>query len=354
MSHATMPLVSLVTPVYNGEKYLAECIESVLAQTYRNWDYVIVNNCSCDRSLEIAQSYAAKDSRIRIHNNREFLGALDNWNHSLRQISPASKYCKELHADDWLFPEFLERVVAVAEAHPSVGIVSSYRLCNNAVDCDGLYYPSHFTAGREICRLHLLGRIFVFGSPSTLLVRSDLVRSRPQFYQPMGGETDVAACCELLQQSDFGFVHQVLSFTRVHSSSITSALGQLHNNLPEKIAILRRYGPVYLNEEEFKQRWTQLMDQYSKVLRESIFEMRAKDFWDFHREQRARLGEPLTRGTIAWWVVLSILRVVFKPVTIAASQVRLLMQRRRTGSSAHEPVLGLFGMKARQKGIKAP
>ncbi|HWG97207.1 MAG TPA: glycosyltransferase, partial [Nitrospira sp.] len=56
------PLVSIVTPVYNGEKYLAECIESILAQTFPRWDYTIVNNCSTDRSLEIAECYAQKDS----------------------------------------------------------------------------------------------------------------------------------------------------------------------------------------------------------------------------------------------------------------------------------------------------
>ena len=45
------PLVSVVTPVYNGDKYLADCVESVLKQTYQNWEYVIVNNCSTDRTL---------------------------------------------------------------------------------------------------------------------------------------------------------------------------------------------------------------------------------------------------------------------------------------------------------------
>jgi len=54
------PLVSIVTPVYNGEPYLAECIESVLAQTYPNWEYIIQNNCSTDRTLEIASEYGKK------------------------------------------------------------------------------------------------------------------------------------------------------------------------------------------------------------------------------------------------------------------------------------------------------
>src|SRR5882724_7298074 len=65
MNNSSQPLISVVTPVYNGAEHLAECIESVLAQTYQNWDYTIVDNCSTDGSVEIARRYAAKDRRIR-------------------------------------------------------------------------------------------------------------------------------------------------------------------------------------------------------------------------------------------------------------------------------------------------
>ena len=61
MSPAASPLVSIVTPVYNGEAYLEECIESVLAQTYTHWEYIIVNNCSTDNTLDIARRYESKD-----------------------------------------------------------------------------------------------------------------------------------------------------------------------------------------------------------------------------------------------------------------------------------------------------
>src|SRR5678815_4772519 len=125
MDSREQPRVSVVTPVFNGEHHLSECIESVLRQTYQNWDYTIVDNCSTDRSLEVAERYAAADSRIRVHNNREFVGAIQNHNISLRQISPDSKYCKVVFADDWLFPECLARMVEVAETHPTVGIVGA-------------------------------------------------------------------------------------------------------------------------------------------------------------------------------------------------------------------------------------
>ena len=107
MDSAAPPLVSMVTPVYNNEEYLVECIESVLAQTYQNWDYTIVNNCSTDKTGEIARRYAAKDPRIKVYDSQQFLRAVPNHNLALRQISARSKYCKIVFADDWIFPRCL-------------------------------------------------------------------------------------------------------------------------------------------------------------------------------------------------------------------------------------------------------
>ena len=70
------PLVTVLTPVYNGEKYLIECLDSVVNQTYKNFEYILVNNCSTDRTIEIASSYAQKDNRIKIVNNSNFVGEI--------------------------------------------------------------------------------------------------------------------------------------------------------------------------------------------------------------------------------------------------------------------------------------
>ncbi len=94
------PLVSVVTPAYNEEEHLAECIESVLAQTYTNWEYVIVNNCSTDGTMAVAEKYAAVDPRIRVLGNDKLIPAVANFNFTLRQISAESKYCKMVLADD--------------------------------------------------------------------------------------------------------------------------------------------------------------------------------------------------------------------------------------------------------------
>ena len=240
------PLVSVVTPVYNGERHLAECIESIIAQTYQNWDYVVVNNCSTDTTAEIVETYVARDSRIRLSNNEEHLDIIPNWNHALRQISPESKYCKVLHADDFLFPECLERMVELAEANPSAGIISSYRVNGQkGVHEGGPPYPCSVVSGREVCRNTLSRKYYIFGSPSTRLIRADLVRKHEAYYNESYYHAGPAECFEQLQDCDFGFVHQVLSYTRRDIDAQTATFRHRYaTERPERLAWLKEYGPA--------------------------------------------------------------------------------------------------------------
>ena len=103
--------------VHRG-RVLAECIESVLAEDYRRWEYHIVNNCSTDDTLRIAQSYADKDPRIRVRTNETFVNVAENHNIAFGLISPESQSCKVVSADDWIMPECLAEMVGFAEALP--------------------------------------------------------------------------------------------------------------------------------------------------------------------------------------------------------------------------------------------
>src|SRR5450432_1444038 len=117
----SQPLVSVVTPFHNTAAYLAECIESVLAQTYENFEYILVDNCSTDGSTEIAERYARRDPRIRFIQRSTLLTQVQNYNRALEEIADASRYCKMVQADDFIFPECLRLMVEAFEQSQTIG-----------------------------------------------------------------------------------------------------------------------------------------------------------------------------------------------------------------------------------------
>lgn len=313
MKQESQPLVSMLTPVYNGEEFLAECIESVLEQTYQNWEYCIVNNCSTDRTLEIAESYAKKDKRIRIHNNQEFVGCDANANIAMRQISAGSKYCKVVYADDWIFPECVTKMVELAEAHPTVAIVGAYGLVGTKVKWGGVPYTSSVIPGRDICRRTLLGDLYVFGSPTSILYRSDLVRASESFYDETNTHCDSEVCLKILSNWDFGFVHQVLTYTRVREGSETAFSVRYNTYAPNRIAGLLKFGPSVLSQDELERCLVGHLITYYRYLAVSVFAFREKDFWRFHREKVKSLGCPLSLSRLFTAVFSKAMAYLFNP-----------------------------------------
>ena len=324
---ATNPLVSVVTPVYNGEKYLRECIESVLAQTYGRWDHTIVNNCSTDGTLAIATEYAQRDSRIRIHNNADFLRVIANHNMALRLASPESKYCKPLAADDVLLPECLEEMVRVAESHPTVGFVGSYSISSRAeqgVFGSGVPYGQELLPGRELCRGYLLGRgPAVWGAPTYVLIRGDLVRSREAFYNESNLHADSEACLEFLESTDFGFVHRILTQWRAPEGTLTSLSIRLNTYLPHRLLVLAKYGPKYLTEEELAECIATHLREYYRYLGRQVSKRREREFWEFHRRKLADLGYPMNRGRVAAHAIAYLMDVVLNPKRTAEAAIAL-------------------------------
>jgi glycosyltransferase involved in cell wall biosynthesis len=298
---AAQPLVSVVTPVYNGAEYLAECIESVFNQTYQNWEYVISDNCSTDGSLELARGYEARDPRVRVVQEEVFLDQLASANRSLREISPDSKYTKVLHADDWMFPECLERMVGIAERDPNVGIVGAYRLEETRITLDGIPHSRSFIPGREMGRSTLIGSPYpyVLGSPSSLLVHSDLIRAREYFYDPeypfraeYSFTEDQDVCCAIFRTSNFGFVHQVLTFTRRPEGSPFSDFVRFRAHLPERLNLHAKHGPAFLTKAEYQRTLAVLTARYGFFLLTNVRRLSNRDVRAYHRtalEQLVRL-----------------------------------------------------------------
>ena len=113
------PTISILTTVYNREKYLAECIESVQNGHYQDYEHIIVDDGSTDGSVALAQEYAAKDARIRVYQNETNLGDYPNRNQAASYAT--GKYIKYLDADDMHGRFMVDIMVDAMETFPEAG-----------------------------------------------------------------------------------------------------------------------------------------------------------------------------------------------------------------------------------------
>lgn len=309
------PFVSVVTPFYNTARFLAECIESVLRQTYQNWEYILVDNCSSDGSSEIAERYASRfPEKIRLIRTESFLSQVQNYNFALSCISQDSKYCKMVQADDWLFPDCVRSMVDVAEAHPAAGIVAAYELNGDCVCPVGLPYPSAEVAGRDACRLFFIKHKYLFGTPTSLLMRSELIRSRVPFYEERRAPfEDSHACFDLLRTWNFGFVHQIMTYSRCDNESILSEIRPFGGGLLSVLSLVVAHGRNYLNEEEYDQCLKDAERQYFFFLAASALWGRSQEFWEFHRIGLASVNYSLDWRLLGKWVAKAVLECMGNP-----------------------------------------
>lgn len=312
-------LVSVITPVYNGAAYLDECIRSVLEQTYENFEFIILDNQSTDETAAIANRAAASDSRIKVVHCDEHVGIIENWNRSLRTISPASNYVKFVHADDWLYVDCLARMVELADANENVGLVSAYRLEEDHVSLDRLppgapCLPGSDTfimEGKHVARATLQKKASVLGSPTSVLIRSSLVSNSTPFYTDEFLHADKDACLRVLQETDFGFVKQVLTYTRRHNESVTSLTNSLDTRRQENLLMLKKHGQALLSDAELERTQTRELIDYYNFLARKVGTGAGQVFWDSHRKVLETAGYPFSR----WRLTRAVLRHWANPVS---------------------------------------
>jgi len=137
-------LVSIITPIYNGERFVAQTIESVLAQTYPNWEMIIINDGSKDSSESIVKNYAEKDARIKLFSQPNG-GSATARNNGIRRA--AGRYIALLDADDLWEPLFLESQLALMQQTGAVLVYGSHKRINEQ-NCECLtpfYVPEKIT-----------------------------------------------------------------------------------------------------------------------------------------------------------------------------------------------------------------
>lgn len=164
MNNTALPVVSVLTTVYNREKYIAACIESVINSTFSNWEMIIVDDQSKDKSLHIANQFAQKDSRIRVYKNETNLGDYPNRNKAASYAK--GKYIKYLDADDLIYPHGLEIMVKTMEAFPEAALGISQEVAE-----DFAPYPFQMLPLETFRREYLQRGVLGLGPTGTIIKR---------------------------------------------------------------------------------------------------------------------------------------------------------------------------------------
>lgn len=222
------PPVSIGMPVYNGEEYLEASIASILAQTYTDFEFIISDNASTDKTAEICQAYAAKDQRIRYYRNTRNLGAAPNYNRVFELSS--SEYFKWADYDDLLAPDFLSKCIAVLDQEPEIVLCfPSARV----IDENGAVLGNHqFKSDTGSFEPHLRFRNLVL-NPDMAYQVSGLLRSSAVRKTTLHGSypsSDLVFLAELTLYGRFYQIPEPLFFPRYHPAQSTKGAFSIERN----------------------------------------------------------------------------------------------------------------------------
>ncbi|MDY5684126.1 MAG: glycosyltransferase family 2 protein [Treponema sp.] len=206
----TSPLVSIITPNYNCERFISQTIESVLAQTYKNWEMLIVDDCSTDKSYEIACEYAKKDSRIKVFRNKKNSGAAVSRNVAIEKSK--GQYVAFLDSDDIWLPQKLE--VQLKSFQNDVAIVYSFyeKIDSEGNRSDRIIYSPKETNFRNMLKSDVIGNLT--GIYDTSLVG--------KIYQKKVHQEDYIMWLEILRLGYKAICCQeVLAYYRISATSLS-------------------------------------------------------------------------------------------------------------------------------------
>ena len=243
-SHPMNPLVSVCIPTFNSAKYLKECIDSVLAQTFTDFEIVVVDNHSSDETLSIIQEYAKRDLRFRVICNERNIGAIPNFNRCI-EIAQGD-WIKFVHSDDLIAPRCLEEMLAVSKRNPEAAMICCRR--------DFLFEPGIDEETKQFYLKHLSHWSIESLFPnSTSISASDFCKAVPDHYNfnivgeyiaimqhrnvfyrfgtfntHFAGISDIEFSTRVAIHTGLTYIPQTLATTRVHGKSRTSNI--LDNN----------------------------------------------------------------------------------------------------------------------------
>ena len=211
-----MPLVSVVMPVFNGEKYLAEAIESILSQTFTDFELLIVDDGSRDCSAEIIRGYEKRDERIRFFQLECNSGTAVARNHAV--AASIGTYITYMDCDDVCLPERLQKQVNVLQSKPEIGGVGTHAKVVDA-DLQKLYDLTPPERHALVLLAQYIGEPFVHAS---VMLRRELPLSVGGYDVSMRNGSDSDLMTRLMGRTLFTNIAECLYIYRRHAGQSTS------------------------------------------------------------------------------------------------------------------------------------
>lgn len=246
------PLISICMPSYNGEDYIKEAIDSVLAQTYENFELIITDDISTDNTVEIIKEY--NDPRIKFFQNSKNLHIYNNVN---KAISLASgELVGIIHCDDKYEKTFLEKIVKSYNKYPNEKVFVT-AVCNWHSNINVLFDWHPFNSDGVISKAEVLIRLCFgnnIGNGVNVVLHRDCFNKVGFFTPEYKGTGDYDYWMRLAEKFDFVYIPEVLAYYRIHDSNLTHSLMQNFDMIKEGF-------DVY----------------YENILNSSILNMKVKD-----------------------------------------------------------------------------
>lgn len=209
------PLVTVVTPAYNAERFLSEAIESILNQTYENIEYILIDDASTDNTKDIINKYAKKDNRIKTHFNAKNLNIGGVRNQGVKLAK--GKYIAWQDADDISLPTRIEKQVEFMESNPKVGMCGSF--IEFFEDNGNHHIRKYLTEDSEIRKK--MFRYAPAAEPASIL-RMECFKKAGEYDPTLPPAADIDMSFRIGQHYKFANIPEVLLRYRVHPQSATS------------------------------------------------------------------------------------------------------------------------------------
>lgn len=240
MTEMSETRVSVCIPTYNHAHFLKDALDSVLAQTYNNFELVVVDNCSTDATRELVADYANRDGRVRYFCNETNVGPRENLNRCLQHAS--ASYIKILCADDLLEPACLERSMRAFIDHAEVVLVAHAR---RLVDADlqpiriaGYSDRDELVDGQKMIDYSLFNGNYI-GEPSAVIFRKE--DALPGFDTSFRLMIDLELWLRLLEKGSLCYLAEPLSSFRVHAGQETNNAITSFDFIDEEVGLYRKY-----------------------------------------------------------------------------------------------------------------